>query len=167
MALRRNADKLEKKLSLPSFKYSLETIKTNLFYIVLEESPTLLSKIQELYPIIDFKKGGMLNIIQGNFEVGIVTNQKYKEDLLDLLHDEKILDSLDDLVSVSLTYPMDFLHTPGIIYDISRFMAWENINIVDIIITKTELDLIISKEDLTRCYQTLGKYVENRTNNTN
>lgn len=161
MALRRNSSQIENKIEEASFSYSIETIKTEICYIVLEESPTLLSKIQNLYPIIDFKKGGVLNIIQGNFEVAIITNKKYKEELLDVLTEEKVLDTIDKLVSISLTYSKDFLYTPGILYKISRFLAWENINIYDIIITKTELNIIIEKKDLTRCFKTLGRFSEN------
>lgn len=162
MALRRNSNKIEKSFSEPSFSYSIETIKTDIFYVVLEESPSLLSKIQNLYPIIDFKRGGILNIIQGTFEVAIITNKKYKKILLNILEGEKILETVDDLVSISLTYLKDFLFTPGILYDISRFMAWENINVINIILTKTEMNLIVHKKDLTRCYRTLGRFAENR-----
>ncbi len=161
MALRRNTDKIKSSFSEPSFSYAVETIKTDICYVVLEESPDLVSKIKNLYPLIDFKRGGVLNITQGNFEVAIVVNKKYKEDLLDLLHDEKVLTVIDDLVSISLTYSKDFLYTPGILYDITRFLAWEKINIIDIILTKTELNLIINKKDLTKCYKTLAKFSEN------
>jgi len=160
MALRRHSEKVKDHHLGPSFSYSIETIKTDIFYIVLEESTTLLSKIQNLYPIIDFKKGGILNIIQGNYEVAVITNKKYKEHLLDLVHDEKAIDTIDDLVSISLSYSKDFLYTPGILYDISRFMAWENINVIDIILTKTEMSLILFKKDLNRCYKILGQFAE-------
>lgn len=166
MALRRNSDKLFEKSKEPSFSYSIETIKTEICYVVLEESPNLLSKIQNLYPIIDFKKGGLLNIIQGNFEVAIITNQKYKEELLDQLHQEKVLDTIDDLVSISLTYNKDFLYTPGILYDITRFLAWENINVIDLVITKMEISILVSKKDLMRCYQTLSRFAENNDSDT-
>jgi len=42
-------------------------------------------------------------------------------------------------------------------------MAWENINIVDMVITKMELELIIDKKDLMKCYKTLAKFTENKT----
>lgn len=164
MALRRSTNMLEEKAGEASFSYSIETIKTEICYIVLEESTTLLSKLQDLYPVINFKKGGVLNIIQGNFEVAIITNKKYKEELLDVLADEKVLDTIDNLVSISLTYSKDFLYTPGILYKISRFLAWENINIYDIILTKTELNIIVEKKDLPRCYKTLGRFSENNMN---
>lgn len=162
MALRRGSENLQKYKSRPSFSYSIETIKTDIFYIVLEESGTILPKLDKLYTIIDFKKGGILNIIQGNYEVSIITNEKYKEKVLDLLAEEKDLVIIDNLVSISLTYSKDFLLTPGILYDVSRFLAWESINVIDIILTKTELSIIIDKKDLMRCYKTLGRFAENK-----
>jgi len=164
MALRRTAGKFQKAKAQPQFSYSIETIKTDISYVVLEESPTLLSKLENLYSVIDFKKGGILNIIQGNYEVAIIINNKYKDKLLDILYEEKVLDDVDDLVSISLTYSKNFLFTPGILYDVSRFLAWENINAIDIILTKTELSLIIGKKDLMRCYKTLGRFAENAEN---
>jgi len=161
MALRRLSEKNTENYSKPSFNYSIETIKTNICYIVFEDSPTLLHKLQNLYSVIDFKKGGILNIIQGNFEVAIIINKKYKNNLLKLTEDEKELEIIDDVVSISLAYPKDFNHTPGILYDISGFMAWENINIVDIVLTKMELNIIVDKKDLMRCYKTMIKFADN------
>ena len=161
MALRRASGKFKKASSEPVFSYSIETIKTDISYIVMEESPTLLAELENLYSIIDFKKGGILNIIQGNYEIAIIINSKYKEKLLNILSEEKVLETVDELVSISLTYSKNFLFTPGILYDVSRFLAWENINAIDIILTKTELSLIIDKKDLMRCYRTLGRFAEN------
>jgi len=165
MALRRQSEDIKKLNKKPSFRYSISTIKTDLFYVVLEYSPNLLDKLRNICSLIDFKKGGILNVIQGNFELAIITNIKYKEDVLDLLYDEKVLETIDDLVSLSLTYSKEFLFTPGTLYDILRFVAWENINIIDIIITQTELSLIINKKDLMTCYQTLGRFIENTNKN--
>ncbi len=160
MALRRQSEKIKQTTKKPTFSYFIETIKTDICYVVFEESPTLLKKIHSLYPTINFKKGGVLNIIQGNFEVSIITNAKYKEDLLDLLYEEKILDEVNDLVSISLTFSNNFLFTPGVLYDVLRFVAWENINVIDIILTLTEISLIIDKKDLMRCYRTVGRFAE-------
>lgn len=161
MAIRRQSENIKKSSKRPKFSYFIETIKTDICYTVFEESPTLLSKFHKLYSVVDFKKGGILNIIQGNFEVSIITNAKYKEELLDLFCDEKILEAADNLVSISLTYSKEFLHTPGTLYDILRFVAWENINVIDVILTVTEMSLIIDKKDLMRCYKALGRFAEN------
>ncbi len=161
MALRRYAEKLETKKVQPTFNYFRETIlKTDICYVVVEESSTSLNKIQQLYVDIDVKRGGIFNIIQGNYEIGLITNQRYKEKLLDLLSGEKILNVLEDLVVISLTYSKDFLFTPGIMYNVLRFVAWENINVVGIILTQKELSLVVSRKDTMRCYNTLERLVK-------
>lgn len=165
MALRRQAEKAEKMLIEPKFSYYIGTIKTDICYVMLEESPTLLNKIQMLYPVIDFRKGGILNITQGNFEIGIITNKKYKEELLDVLNEEKVLDVVEGLVSISLTYSKEFIFTPGVLYDVVRFLAWENINITSIILTSTEMSIIIDHKNLMRCYKTLSRFAENDEKN--
>ena len=162
MAIRRHAEKSKDIVQTAKFSYFIETIKTDICYVSLEESSTLLPKIQTLYSIVDFKKGGILNIIQGNFEITIITNKRYKEELLDILHDEKVLETVDEIVSISLTYSKEFLFIPGALYDVVRLIAWENINIIDIILTSTELSIIIAKKDLMRCYEILGRFAENR-----
>ena len=165
MALRRYSDKLEKKQHQLTFNYFRETLlKTDVCYIILEESSTSIDKIQSIYNEIDFKRGGIINIIQGNYEVGIITNQRSKEKLLDLLSDEKILNVLEDLVVISLTYSKDYIFTPGVLYNVLRFLAWDNINIVGIIMTQKELSLVVSRKDTVRCYNVLDKLVQRGKN---
>ena len=161
MALRRSTENLKKTTTKPKFSYSIETIKTDISYLVFEESSIFHNKLEKIYSNIDFRKGGILNIIQGNYEVGIIINSKYKEKLLDILYEEKVIATVNDLVSISLTYTKDFLYTPGIIYDVTRFLAWENINVIEIILTTTEISIIVDKKDLMRCYKTLGRFAEN------
>jgi len=167
MALRRHAEKLEKTTNRPSFDYFRETIlKTDVCYVIVEASPTALKKIQSLYYDIDFKKGGIFNVTQGNYEVGIITNQRHKEQLLDMLSGEKILNVVENLVVISLTYSKDFLFTPGIMYNVLRFVAWENVNIISIILTFQELSLVISRDDTVRCYNILERLVKTSKNAT-
>jgi len=162
MAIRRHAEKSKNKLQTSKFSYFIETIKTDICYVTFEESSTLLPKIPTLYSIVDFKKGGILNIIQGNFELTIITNKRYEEELLDILHEEKVIETIDDIVSISLIYSKEFLFIPGVLHDVVRLMAWENINILDIILTSTEMSIIIAKKDLMRCYEILGRFAEKR-----
>ena len=161
MALRRYDEKIKKSTRDLSFNYFVESImKSNICYIVISETPSLLPKLLTLYHFIDFKKGGILNIVQGNHEVGVVTNERHKEKLLDILKMERILNVIEDLVCLSLMYSKDFTFTPGVIYNVSRFLAWENINIVNILQTQTELSLVVSKKDAMKCYKTLEKLVK-------
>jgi len=161
MALRRYAEKVEKKKEQIKFNYFRETIlKTDICYIIIAESATSLGKVQNLYNEIEFKQGGMYNIIHGNYELGIITNQRYKDTLLELLKDEKVSHVVEDLAVISLTHTQNFIFTPGVIYNVLRFVAWENINILSIILTPQELSLVIPRTDAMKCYTTLERLVK-------
>jgi hypothetical protein len=161
MSLRRYGEKLEKKKENIKFNYFRETIlKTDICYILIAESATSICKVQNLYNQIEFKHGGIYNIVHGNYEVGIITNQRYKETLLELLQNEKISQVVEDLVLISLTHTQNFLFTPGVLYNVIRFVAWENINLFSIILTPQELSLVIPRIDAMKCYNTLERLVK-------
>ena len=161
MALRRYSEQLKKKHKKISFDFSSDIImKTQICDISVLRSPTLISKLKNLYDIINFEKGDSLNIIQGNNEVSIVTNERYKDKFIKVLDKEKILNIEKNLVSLTLTYSKDFLFTPGIIFNVTRNISWENINIFEIVSTNTELTLIIHKKDAMKGYKALEKLIQ-------
>jgi len=130
MALRRYNDEIQKKHKDITFDYSSEIIlKTDICDIALIRSPTLITKIKRLYDIVDFEKGDILNIIYGRHEVVIVTNERYLKKSLAIFKGEKIFNVEKNLVLLTLTFSSDFLHTPGMIYNVVRALAWDNINI--------------------------------------
>ena len=161
MALRRYKDHLKNKNKTVSFNYSSDLImKTKICDIAVVRSPNLLMKLRKLYDIVDFERGDVLSIIQGISEVSIVTNERYKKNLLDILKVEKILITEDNLISLTMTFSKDFFYTPGIIFNIIRNIAWENINIYEIVSTNTELTVIIHKKDAMKGYKALEKLIQ-------
>lgn len=161
MALRRYAETLHEQHKKISFDYSSEIIlKTEICDISVLRSPALLNKIKKLYDIVNFEKGDILNIVHGRYEVSIVTNERYREKSLDFLKGEKILNIEKDLISLTLTFSKDFFYTPGIIFNVVRNLAWENINIFEIVSTNTELTVILRKKDAVRGYEALEKLVK-------
>jgi len=162
MALRRYADELQnfdKKIS--KFKFHGEIImRTNIMDFNVIKSSSLLNKIKNLYSLVNFEKGDALNIILGSNEVSIVTNEKYKEKLSNFLKGEKILNKESDLVALTIIFEgKDFLKTPGVIFTAIRKIAWEQINIYEIVSTMTELTFILSKKDSIKAYNVLQEFV--------
>jgi len=161
MALRRYAESLKAKYKKIIFDYSSEIIlKTDMCDIAILRSTSLLNKLKRLYDVVDFEKGDILNIIHGRHEVSVVTNERYREKLLKFLTGEKILNIEKNLVSLTLTYSKDFLYTPGVIFNVVRNIAWENINIYEVVSTNTELTFILNKKDAVKGYKVLEKLVE-------
>jgi len=160
MALRRYAEKIQKIHVKPKFDYNSEIImKTNLCDISVRKSPALFTKLKKIYSIVNYEKGDVLNIIHGNYEVSIVSNMRHMEEIKKELKGEKILNTEKDLVSLSLSFSGDFLHTPGVISTTARKLNWENVNIYELVSTLTELTFIVSKKDSARGYTCLQRLV--------
>ncbi len=160
MALRRYSEELQQKHKTISFDYSSDIImKTQICDISVSRSPTITDKIKKFYDIVKFEKGDVINIIQGSTELSIVTNERYKEKFLQLLKNEKILNIETQLITLTMTFSKDFLYTPGVVYNIIRNIAWENINIFEIVSTNTELTFIIHKKDAVKGYKALEKLI--------
>jgi len=161
MALRRYAESLNMLHKNISFDYSSEIIlKTDICDISVLRSTILLNKLKKLYDIVNFEKGDILNIIHGRYEVSIVTNERYREKSLDFLKGEKVLNVEKNLVSLTLSFSKDFFYTPGVIFNAVRNIAWENINIFEIVSTNTELTIILKEKDAIRGYSSLQKLIQ-------
>ena len=135
MALRRYAESLNERFeALRDFDYSSEIVlKTNICDFNVIKSNTLLSKLKSVYEMVDFDKGDTLSIILGNYEVSIILTEKYIERLEKFLKGEKILNKETGLVALSIGFKGDFFHTPGVIFTVVRRLAWDDINIYEII----------------------------------
>ncbi len=161
MALRRYAEKARAKDGGVKFDFQSEvTMKTNLCDICVRKSPKLMSELKNLYAMVDFDKGDTFNVSQGNYEISIVTNEKYSRRLIDHLSGEKVIDVKGNLVSLSLRYPQKFFDTPGVIFQVIRNFAWENINIFEAISTHSEFTLVVSQKDSVRAYKMLQNLTE-------
>jgi len=162
MALRRYAEELQsfdKKIRKFSFKGEI-IMRTNIIDFNVVKSSNLLNKIKYIYNLVSFDKGNTLNIILGSNEVSIVTNEKYKDKLSNFLKGEKILNKEFDLVALTIVFEgKNFLMTPGVIFTAIRKLAWEQINIFEIVSTMTELSFILSKKDSMKAYNVLQALV--------
>lgn len=163
MAIRRYNENLDEneKIKIANFKFNSEIfMKSGLADITIVKSPNAIEKLKTLYSIVNYDRGETLNIIHGNYEITIVISEKHLKKTKELLKGEKILNIENNLVSLSINFSSDFLHTPGIISKAIRKLAWENINIYENISTMTELIFIIHSKDSVRAYKALEILIE-------
>ncbi len=162
MALRRHSEEIsEHRKKLKAFDYKGELIiKTNICDFNFVKSPSLMTKLKTIHNIVNFERGDTLNVILGNNEVSIIISEKYMEKLLKFMSGEKVLNKEKDLVALTIIFTADdFTHTPGVIFNAVRKLAWENINIYEIVSTMTELTFILNKKDSMKAYDVLQELV--------
>ena len=162
MALRRYADEIsEHRKKIKTFDYSGEILmKTNICDFTVVKTTSLLTKLKTIHNLVNFERGDTLNVIVGNNEVSIIINEKYEDKLAKFLSGEKLLNREQDLVALTIIFKSEnFTDTPGVIFNIVRKLAWENINIYEIVSTMTELTFILSKKDSMKAYNELQEMV--------
>jgi len=163
MALRRTAEKVRKRSPQAMFDYNSEIfMKTNVCDIGVLKSPTFFSKLNKIYSIVDYEKGDSLNIIQGNYEVSIIANEKFAENIENALEGEKIVRTEKGLVIVGLNFPQEYVDQPGVIATITRKLAWNGVNILEVVSTFKELNFVVDKKDATKAYNALSELIEGK-----
>ena len=159
MAIRRLSEKLEQTF-VSKAKFDKETditIKSNLIEITIFRIENIQNYIKKLYNIVDFKKGDFLTITQGLHEVMIITNDRYEKKILDLFPKKIVKKKIRDLSSLTINIPEEAVETIGLFYIVTRALNWENINIVDIVSTFTEMTFIVKEDDTSRSFNILKK----------
>ncbi len=165
MALRRLAEKLEQKFVVKTallFKETDITIKSDLVEITVQKTPTIINCIRKLYDLVDFNRGDFLTITQGVYEITIISNKKYKKDFQKVFSQEKIIETIENLASITIRIPLDIVETVGFFYAVTKALNWENINIVETVSTLTELTFIVKEDDAPRSFNVLKELIKGK-----
>jgi aspartokinase len=156
MAIRRFIEKENLGYKQIIKKYNPEIlIKSNLFELSVIRSHELYKKIISLFDIVDFDFGNTLNIIHGNNEILIISNDIYKVQFLKILKSERIKLIKENISSISIKIPKENIENPGFYYSITRALTLNNINIIDIVNTQTEATFILEDKNISKAYDLL------------
>ena len=160
-AIRRYAEKMDIKFRDIRFDANTSEVnlKTNVIDINVVKTLGLFDKLKRIYDIIKFEQGDILHIVYGRNSVSIVTNERYKQNILNFLQHEQIFNVEENLVSLSFSISKKLINTPGVLFQIIRNFAWENINIIEVISMDLEITFIVDEKDAVRGYKALGRLI--------
>ena len=127
-------------------------IRSNLTLINLLNSNKLYKNCNQFFDNHPIQKRHFFTLSEGLSETTIVVSNGLKEDLLNQLKNENIISTVDDLASITIELPEGAEKEPGIIYFFVKSVAWEEINIVEIISTRLELTLVFGNKDINNAF---------------
>jgi aspartokinase len=161
MAIRRYAEKIEKsQLSNVKFDENSDiTIKSNLISVTLYKTSDIEDRLDELKHSISPAKGDFLTITRGIHEIMIITNSKFKNKLESSFNIKQIKKIIDNLCSISINIPEESIESIGLFYLVTKQLTWENIPIIDIVSTLTEMTFIIKESNVAKSFETLNKLI--------
>jgi len=160
MALRRHSETVSRKEEGKPFHLKSEIImKTGLAYTSFSKMPDFPEKLERFYKTLNPEKD-TFNIIHGNYEISIITNEKHSAKIKELLGKDNLKAEEKGLVSLSVTLGKDFAYTPGVIFTVTRKLYWDNVNIFELLTTSTELTFLFQQKDAMRAYNAITELMK-------
>ncbi|PIR07883.1 aspartate kinase [Candidatus Gottesmanbacteria bacterium CG11_big_fil_rev_8_21_14_0_20_37_11] len=131
-------------------------VRSNLFELTLKNTASL-PLIRKLSMMK--KEGGdcFLTITEGVFETTVIANINLKKEIIKYVDLKSVVSEIDDLCSITVRLQEENLHTPGVYYRLLKQLAWENINVIEVVSTTNEVTIILSREDVDRAFSELTK----------
>lgn len=161
MALRRLAEKLEQHdLQPPSFHDADIAIRSNLFELTVQNTRRAFDRVHDYRRTINYDRGELLTITQGLHELTIISNKHHLPALHNLLKEEHIKNVTEELSLLTIKIPEEALGTPGYFYTLTKALAWENINIIEIVSTLTEMTFALADRDVPRAYKVVKRVID-------
>jgi len=131
------------------------TVRSKITYYTFENSESLIEHQAELLRKLKGKKDIFFAFSQGVYETTIILSDSEHQDVDVLFKNEKIIQESTGLSSLTIKLPSENSDVSGIYYFILKKLAWEGINILDIISTMHEFTIIVNDENIDRAFSIL------------
>ena len=159
MALNRLVPRLEL-MSAMKFKKVVENIgdiivRSNLADYAFVNSPSLYEKQAVLLDRVRNMKDVFCTFSQGIYETTLVVSSSIVDIVDEIFVTETNIAKTINLSSITVKLPTENAICPGVYYYIFKELAWDNINIAEVISTTNEFTVVISDEDIHRAFTIL------------
>jgi len=160
MALKRTSGKLKTKRKTVQQMVNLSgiTIRSNLAELTYLNSNTIIEKHKKVFLASEKRKDIFCNLTQGVRETMLIVGEEILTEMEKIFADERLVAKIKDLSSITILLTKETVSTSGVYYSILKLLAWNEINIIDVISTYSELTIILSNADIDRAFSILKNY---------
>ena len=122
------------------------TVRSSLSDFNFAASETLLNRQADLIGDINNLSDVFYTSSRGVSETNIVINMSESHLVEKHFAEEKLLNRIDNLASITVKLPKENITTPGIYYFIFQRLAWEGIIINEVISTSNEFTILVNDD---------------------
>jgi hypothetical protein len=120
-------------------------VRLHLFEVTYANSRALLQKHIRLFERMRAMPQYFLTVTRGINETTIVASRERKEHVLGVCRGETLVSQIDHLASVTVLLPRGTASIPGIYSYLLKAIAWEGINVVEVVSTLNELTVVLEE----------------------
>ena len=152
MALKRMSEELDFQLNHKILKVLKNigeiTVRSSLIDFTFSVSDTILDKQATLISEINKQNGIFYTSSRGVNETNIVVSDSVGHLVELYFSNEKLIQKLENLASITVKLPKENISIPGIYYFIFQRLAWEGIIINEVISTSNEFTILVSEKEV-------------------
>jgi hypothetical protein len=130
-------------------------VRSNLADFTYDNSDTLKPLQTELMQFLNRDKDSFFTLCRGLSETTFIVSSHHVETMNRLFKNEKLISHSNNLGSVTVKLPTENIETYGVYYYILKHLAWEGINIVEIISTSNEFTVVVKQDDIDKAFKIL------------
>lgn len=124
------------------------TVRSELTDYTFAVSDTVLIKQADLISDINAYSDIFYTSSRGVNEINLVVSNSVNHLVEKHFVDEKLIQKLENLASITVKLPKDNIAVPGIYYFIFQRLAWEGIIINEVISTSNEFTILVSEDEV-------------------
>lgn len=136
------------------------TVKSSLQELTYLNTPSLRQKQQQLLKLSEKHPDLFFNVLYGVFETSIIASKELMERFKQILQGDKVTSSIQDLASVTMRFAEEAIYTPGAYYTILKQLAWEGVNVVEIISIHNELSIIVEGKKVNKAFAIVNELIK-------
>ena len=130
-------------------------VRSNLSDFTFENSDSLKTKQADLIHEINKENDSFFTLCKGVSETTFIVNTQHDDLIKRMFNGEKIKSHTTDLASVTVKLPVVNTEIYGIYYYILKHLAWEGINIVELVSTSNEFTVVVKQDDVDKAFKIL------------
>tara|TARA_Y100000034_G_scaffold135363_1_gene207001 strand:+ start:654 stop:1304 length:651 start_codon:yes stop_codon:yes gene_type:complete len=156
----KSENELEKSYSLSRKKIAKsESVQmtSNIIEISLEKNKQTQDLLKKAFDLVDYDKGEILLVIQGETIIKLIINQKNYDKIITLFS-KKVINKIEkNLAKINIHLVEEAMKVPGILSVFSTELMIYGINIVESMSCLPEMLFIVEERDLLKSYECVYK----------
>lgn len=130
-------------------------VRSDLEDFTFENSETLILSQAELMKALNDDKDAFYTYCRGVNESTVITSTSVTDKLRQIFKKEKLKSHTAELASITIKLPTVNTEISGIYYYILKHLAWEGINIVEVVSTANEFTVVVKSDDIDSAFSVL------------
>lgn len=133
------------------------TVRSDLVDYTYANTESLRKKQSIILNQLENQSGVFYTFSQGVNETTIIVSDSQETLMDELFKTEILISKKTDLATITMGLPVENTEISGFYYFILKNLAWEGVNIMDVISTTNEFTIVVKEEDITRAFSILRR----------